>query len=158
MGKSMVSACKVAHVAVPELEAANATVCAAWFSVAVMPAAPEQLVILSVLFGGNGELTVSPAGPTRIVPSVTVDPGDPPNVTPSIANAECEIVPLALVAVTRIGYVPSVAVFVAFSVSVPGEPALADGLTLPVTPPVIAPMLNFTVPLKPLPLTGATEI
>ncbi len=56
---------------------------------------------------------------------------------------------------TRIRYDPNVAVLVALSVRVAGEPAETVEVTFPLTPPVIAPMLKVTAPLK-LPM-GVSE-
>jgi hypothetical protein len=131
------------------------------FGIAVMPVLPCDSEQAAPLLNRTGELTVIPAeepGGTATVPTLMLLTEFVPSVTPSAANTECEIVPLVAAPVTRIGYVPRVAVHTAFNVSVAGEPALITVvLRPPVTPPVIAPMFNITVPLNPVP-AGAMEM
>jgi hypothetical protein len=140
--------------------AVKVIVCVPTFGVAVVPVLPCDIEQTAPSLKRTGELTVIPAGTpggTAIVPTVTVPPGLEPSATPSTANTGCEAVPLVATPFTWMGYVPRLALFAAFSVSVAGEPGLITVvLRLPVTPPVIAPIFNVTVPLNPLP--GAMEI
>lgn len=69
------------------------------------------------------------------------------------------MVPPVAYPVTRIGYIPRAVVLAVAIVSVAGEYVLMTvGLNVPVKPLVSAPMFNVTVPLKLLPLAGATDI